>query len=193
MLTSILTVIGAGGYLILSAGVFISIVSGFRIWPPGERNWCYRFTWMFWYPATVAFIAVGFTDWESLFIIPPALRIAGTAATLLGLIITFWAISGLGLSESSGLQGKLRTKGLYRYTRNPQYVGDILSAAGWSVITGSLGVLVIAVTASLYYFLLPFSEEPWLREQYGKSYDKYFREVPRFVGRQTVKNIFKDR
>lgn len=39
----------------------------------------------------------------------------------------------------------------------------------------------LAVTLSLW-LLLPFDEEPWLRETYGEAYERYREWVPRFVG-----------
>lgn len=32
-----------------------------------------------------------------------------------------------------------------------------------------------------------FSEEPWLRQQYGKTYEDYCKEVPRFIGLRSFK------
>ena len=31
------------------------------------------------------------------------------------------------------------------------------------------------------FLILPFSEEPWLQKEYGKSYVEYCKKVPRFI------------
>jgi len=48
------------------------------------------------------------------------------------------------------------------------------SVRGW--VAGGLFLLFI--------FLAPFSEEIWLREQFGEEYEAYLRNVPRFIGRR---------
>ncbi|MDH3622522.1 MAG: hypothetical protein OES69_13780 [Myxococcales bacterium] len=35
-----------------------------------------------------------------------------------------------------------------------------------------------------WFALTPFTEEPWLRKQYGEAYDAYCQRVPRFLGRR---------
>lgn len=186
MIALLLTAVAVVANTINSIGGFASIVTEVRFWPPGERDWRYWLTWLHWYPATAAFILVGVLDWGSLDIVPFGGRIAGVVGVLVGLGITFAAIFELGVSETEGLEGKLHTDGLYRYTRNPQYVGDILSAIGWAAVTDSRFVMIVGATFVLYYLLLPFAEEPWLHEQYGPAYERYCREVPRFISLQSV-------
>lgn len=43
----------------------------------------------------------------------------------------------------------------------------------------------------LVYGLFPFTEEPWLREQYGDDYEEYCERTPRFIGWISVK-VFTD-
>ncbi len=74
--------------------------------------------------------------------------------------------------------------GLYRYLRNPMYVGVGLVIGGQCLAFRSLPlvawlvVFVIAVTA----FVVGY-EQPALRRQYGASYDEYRRRVPAVVPR----------
>lgn len=189
MIACFLTAVAVVGNTINLLGVIASIMTEFRVWPPGERDWRYWLTWVNWYPATAAFLIVGVLDWGSLNAVPLSGRIAGAVVALVGLGITFAAIRRLGVSETEGLEGELRTGGLYQYSRNPQYVGDIVSAIGWVILTDSRLAMIIGTTFVLYYLLLPFAEEPWLREQFGRDYEMYRREVPRFVGRQTLKTL----
>lgn len=74
--------------------------------------------------------------------------------------------------------------GLYRYLRNPMYVGVGLVIAGQCLAFRSLGlvfwlaVFVLAVTV----FVVGY-EQPTLRARYGSSYDAYRRSVPAVVPR----------
>jgi protein-S-isoprenylcysteine O-methyltransferase Ste14 len=74
--------------------------------------------------------------------------------------------------------------GLYRYLRNPMYVGVGLVIAGQCVAFRSvalvfwLAVFALAVTA----FVVGY-EQPTLRAEYGASYDAYCRNVPAVVPR----------
>ena len=76
--------------------------------------------------------------------------------------------------------------GLYRWVRNPMYVGVSTAIAGQAVWFGSAGVglwlavFVLAVTT----FTVAY-EEPTLRRTYGASYDAYAAAVPRWLPRLT--------
>lgn len=158
----------------------MSILTEFRVWPPGDRDWRYWLTWLSWYPATGSFFLVGVLDWGSLDVVPLSGRIAGAVVTLIGLGITFEAILELGVSVTNGLEGQLQTGGLYQYSRNPRYVGDILLTAGWAMVTDSLLTLVVGIAFVVYHLLLPFAGEGWLRQQSGAVYERYRSEGPPF-------------
>jgi protein-S-isoprenylcysteine O-methyltransferase Ste14 len=73
--------------------------------------------------------------------------------------------------------------GLYRYSRNPMYVGVLTAIAGQAIVYRSrqIGIylLVAAVTFHLVVVLL---EEPHLARARGDSYRDYRRRVPRWLG-----------
>ena len=46
--------------------------------------------------------------------------------------------------------------------------------------------MILAVGTGVWTFLLPFAEEPWLEEEYGKDYETYRERVPRFIGGKTL-------
>lgn len=181
------------GNLVNVVGVVVSVLTRVRVWPPGDRDWRYWLTWACWYPATAGFVLVGVLDWGSLGTVPLPLRLGGGVLTLAGLALVFAAIRGLGVSETQGLEGELQTGGLYEYSRNPQYVGDLVMIVGWIVATDSTLTVIVGVTYAAYYLLLPLAEEPWLRQEYGEEYAAYRRDVPRFVGTTTVERLLTDR
>ena len=106
---------------------------------------------------------------------------------MLGLGIDLWGTKTLSAQQSLGEKGEIITSGPYRYTRNPQYVGFIILYIGIILVTSSFMALVTGVFAIILFFIIPLSEEPWLRQQYGKSYEAYCKKVPRFVGFRSFK------
>lgn len=74
--------------------------------------------------------------------------------------------------------------GPYSITRNPLYVFSVIGAVG---VGAQLGSAVIALVAGILvwavFYILIFSEERHLREQFGVAYEEYVSRVPRFLPR----------
>jgi hypothetical protein len=51
--------------------------------------------------------------------------------------VAWWGCAVLGAKSTIGLAGGLITDGPYRFTRKPQYIGDILIAVGFVLIVNS--------------------------------------------------------
>jgi len=79
---------------------------------------------------------------------------------------------------------RLVINGLYRYVRNPMYVGAILIVLAEVVYYGSWFLMLYAagLWAMLHIALVIF-EEPQLKRRYGKDYELYSIEVPRWIPR----------
>lgn len=76
----------------------------------------------------------------------------------------------------------LVVEGIYRHTRNPMYVGNILIAGGLAVASNSWTVIAIALPLSvLMYASIVAAEEGYLRERFGAQFDAYCRDVPRWL------------
>jgi protein-S-isoprenylcysteine O-methyltransferase Ste14 len=81
---------------------------------------------------------------------------------------------------------RLVVVGFYRYVRNPMYVGFftgwiglwiVFGRATWSVIAGAAAVVLgVNLFVCLY-------EEPTLRSMFGADYEKYCRDVRRWLPR----------
>jgi protein-S-isoprenylcysteine O-methyltransferase Ste14 len=70
---------------------------------------------------------------------------------------------------------------VYRYSRNPMYVGVLTVVAGEALLFGSTQLLWYAVIACVFFHLVVlFVEEPHLRRTRGDAYAQYCREVPRW-------------
>jgi protein-S-isoprenylcysteine O-methyltransferase Ste14 len=92
-----------------------------------------------------------------------------------------WGIITLGLENTHGRRGGFITGGPYRFTRNPQYLGDIVLLIGLMLIANSVAVIVINLLIILSFILMPFAEEIWLEEQYGEAYLQFKARTPRFL------------
>lgn len=77
---------------------------------------------------------------------------------------------------------KLIIKGLYRYTRNPIYVGAMCVLLGHIVWFGSgLASIYFFFFLLAYQILITFIEEPILRNMFGNEYEEYCKKVPRWI------------
>lgn len=156
--------------------------SRYRVWPPPSRNsWQFWFTWILIVLITAGIVLLGFRYGQPARRITSPVGIVGILAIAVGLVIALAGIFRLGSHQSTGLKGQLVTGGIYQYTRNPQYVGDVLILIGWSFIAGTGTVWLTAGLAILWFLLAPFVEEPWLEKQFGEEYEQYCEEVPRFM------------
>ncbi len=79
-------------------------------------------------------------------------------------------------------EGEPATHGLYRFSRNPQWVGLVMMFLGAAFTTGSwLLVLLFCVTVMIYHFRI-LAEERSCRALYGESFEAYMERVPRYIG-----------
>ncbi len=123
---------------------------------------------------------------------PSARSVAlGLPLALSGELMRCWAVgySGVTTRDDAVTAPKLVTAGPYAYVRNPLYLGNLLTAAGFAIaftgrnsprarfalIAGSLGAM-----ASLYATIVPH-EEAFLRSQFGEEFERYCERVPRVV------------
>jgi len=178
----------AGNFLLLLCVAISILLPKYRIWPPPkEKTWQ---QWVAWVLFTISMFGVpliGILDFESMGYGHWSRFLAGGLAILIGFGIDIWGIRTLTAQQSLGAKGKIITEGPYRFTRNPQYVGFILIYAGAILITYSFLAMVTGVLLVLAFLILPFSEEPWLQQQYGEPYVEYCRNVPRFIGIRSFK------
>jgi protein-S-isoprenylcysteine O-methyltransferase Ste14 len=73
------------------------------------------------------------------------------------------------------------SKGLYRFSRNPQWVSFALTMLSMSLTVGSgLAFLCLFVRVVFNHFRI-LGEEKACLEQYGESYRQYMDNVPRYL------------
>lgn len=79
---------------------------------------------------------------------------------------------------------ELVTGGVYAHVRNPMYVGVILIVLGQALLYRSAHVLWWAAGCWLgFHHRVVDWEEPHLRQKHGEAYDRYCKEVPRWIPR----------
>lgn len=165
------------------AGVVASVVTDYRYWPPGERDWRFYATWTLSHALSFAIVAVGVLDWNALGLPWPA-HAAGVGLFVAGYAVALKGGRDLGFAETLGLEGELQVEGLYRYSRNPQYVGYLAATVGAGLVVATPWALPLLGVYAVLWVVMPFAEEPWLVEQHGAAYERYRERVPRFVGRR---------
>ncbi len=165
-------------------GLGISLVSrDMRIWPPpGKQSWQQYYILIPTFTAMASAVPLGIFDWSTFVVDHWSRFLVGGAAAVAGLSFALWGTRSLSLHTSLGLKGKLVTAGAYRCSRNPQYVGYTAAFLGYALFCNSVMTLMAATVGGLLFLVAPFTEEPWLRERFGPSYDEYAEEVPRFLG-----------
>jgi protein-S-isoprenylcysteine O-methyltransferase Ste14 len=174
---------------VLLFGIVVSIFfPKRRIWPPPKKNsWQFWVSWILFDIGMISSGLIGFIDFDTLGYGFWIHIFVGGLAILTGGCVVLWGVRTLSTYQSFGLKGKLVTEGPYRYSRNPQYTGFILMYAGVILVTYSFMALVTGTIMIVIFAILPFSEEPWLVQQYGKAYVEYCRRVSRFIGLRSFK------
>ena len=153
-----------------------------RTWPPPEkRSWQHALTWACFCIAFLCNAALIILDWNSWVMKDEVRLLLGIPLAIIGALLVSWGVATLGVSNSSGLKGGFVLDGSYRYTRNPQYLGDMLLFIGLSLITNSLFLWITHVLIILVFMITPLAEEVWLEEQYGEEYREYKRGTSRFL------------
>ena len=153
-----------------------------RIWPPPhQRSWQHVLTWVGFYSVLGLNTALLFLDWNSWVFRSDLRFLLGIPVALLGGFLAAWGVVTLGVMNTSGLKGGFVASGPYRFTRNPQYVGDIICFVGVSIMANSLLLWITHALLILVFVMAPLAEESWLEDQYGQVYREYRRDSPRFL------------
>lgn len=79
---------------------------------------------------------------------------------------------------------ELVATGLYRFVRNPMYLGALFVLLGHAALFSSLGLLLYAGAVFLaFHLFVVLYEEPRLARRFGERYHRYRRRVPRWLPR----------
>jgi protein-S-isoprenylcysteine O-methyltransferase Ste14 len=117
-----------------------------------------------------------------------AFRFIGTVPILVGIMTYLWCawsftFSGKGTPLHILPPEELVVSGLYRFVRNPMYVGACLILVGEALLFASAGLLIYASAMFALFNVFVYGEEARLRHTYGESYEQYCKSVPRWIPR----------
>jgi protein-S-isoprenylcysteine O-methyltransferase Ste14 len=116
-------------------------------------------------------------------------NVAGAALAGVGLLVLaacigdFWR-TGRGTLAPWDPPTRLVVVGLYRFMRNPMYLGVLCCVAGWAALAGSpllLGYLLVLGVG--FHLRVLLHEEPWLARQFAAEWAEYKAAVPRWAPR----------
>lgn len=120
---------------------------------------------------------------------PGALRWAGGVLIALGMATMGWCFARFALARGTPSPvdppKELVVVGLYRWVRNPIYLGAFGILLGEVLLTGSrvLAGYAALFTAACHLFVVWY-EEPALARQFGAAYERYGAAVQRWMPRR---------
>jgi len=110
----------------------------------------------------------------------------GVLSWIIGGLIVTWCVMaffkiGKGTPSPTDPPTVLVTSGLYRWTRNPIYVGGLLIVLGHYLYSQSWILLAyLALVSLLFHCVVIFYEEPHMHRQFDEAYKQYCKQVPRW-------------
>jgi protein-S-isoprenylcysteine O-methyltransferase Ste14 len=118
---------------------------------------------------------------------PRTFNMIGVVPFVAGVFVLLWCVrdfyaAGKGTLAPWNPPKHLVRVGLYRYSRNPMYVGVLLILIGWTAgfRTRSLMIYTIVV-AILFHLRVLLYEEPWLARTFPTEWLQYKSSVPRWM------------
>ncbi|RPJ17098.1 MAG: isoprenylcysteine carboxylmethyltransferase family protein [Desulfobacteraceae bacterium] len=116
-------------------------------------------------------------------------RYFGLPPVFIGIAVLFrcvwdFTFAGKGTPAPIDPPKELVVQGLYRYVRNPMYIGILSILLGEALLFALWRLFeYAAIVFSLFYFFVLFYEEPVLKRKFGESYREYCKNVPRWISR----------
>jgi protein-S-isoprenylcysteine O-methyltransferase Ste14 len=119
-------------------------------------------------------------------IIPFPVSLTGWVVVAAGLGLAVHTLSRLKSEHTSsdpgGVPATLITNGLYSFSRNPIYLGYVITASGAAIIFGSIPSFIAPVMCFLvlHVAIIPV-EERNLQKKFGETYKHYQSSVHRWI------------
>lgn len=120
--------------------------------------------------------------------LPANVRFTGFCVGVIGDLIFLISVLCMKDSWRAGIPDKDKTKlvtdGIYRYSRNPAFLGFDLQYIGILLIYFNLLTLIFTMFAVTMLHLQILQEEQYLTATFGAEYQEYRRRVFRYLGRR---------
>lgn len=125
------------------------------------------------------------SDWHSLTVGAPWVRVLGLAVLICSTAFTLWARATLGTMWSSSpvvkVEHELRTGGPYGVTRHPIYTGLLGMMLGTVLLVGFGHWLVMLPVGLAFVEIMIHMEEGLMLATFPEAYPRYRRQVPQLV------------
>ncbi len=102
---------------------------------------------------------------------------------VIGVLLMFLSILNLGDAVRVGLpaeETKLKTAGLYKFSRNPMYTGFHLTVIAAMIYSTNLWIILLGAYSIITYHFIVLGEEKFLEDRFGDQYRKYKIKVRRY-------------
>jgi protein-S-isoprenylcysteine O-methyltransferase Ste14 len=114
-----------------------------------------------------------------------SVRSTGLILLLVSLMWTVVAQAQMGNSWRIGIDTEHRTElvqtGVFRFSRNPIFVGMMVTLLGLSLVIPSVGTLITLLVGIILIGIQVRLEEEYLMRTHGEKYLKYRRNVRRWI------------
>ena len=115
---------------------------------------------------------------------PEEVRWTACAIWAVGFLVLFAGLLRLGKSLRVGSPKEattLKTDGIYRFSRNPMYVGVYLTVIAAALYTMNPIALALAAFVIAVHHRIVLAEEHFLQGAFGTAYQEYCRRVGRYL------------
>ena len=103
----------------------------------------------------------------------------GLPLSIIGLITYAIAIV---TSATTPIDNEPLTKGLYRYSRHPMYITQLVMFIGVGIASASWIFLLFSIVYTILSFVIAIPEEQFCLDNYGDTYREYMNRTPRWIG-----------
>ena len=120
----------------------------------------------------------------ALFKIPGLVKGISLVLWVLGFLFLLWGRFEMGNSFRLGSPKEtitLKSKGLFRISRNPMYVGVFLTLLGATIHTLNPIVFLIVIFIIAVHHKIVLAEEQFLQKSFGQVYSDYCQRVRRYL------------
>lgn len=115
-----------------------------------------------------------------------AIGLLAAGAAIYAWCVWDFARFGRGTPAPIDAPKRLVVRGLYRFARNPMYVGVLGVILGWAAWFRAPGLVLYALgVLACFQLFVRLYEEPHLRSAFGSEYEDYCRRVGRWGPRLT--------
>jgi protein-S-isoprenylcysteine O-methyltransferase Ste14 len=167
--------------LLLGLLLLTMLVPALRIWPtPGVKSWQSYVFWPLFRGLNVLCVLMALVDRSVFLGLPVWVRAVAGLVLAVSVAVFVYSFRVLGRDNSYGAQDGLVTRGIYRWTRNPQNAMLMVVYAALAVTADNGPTYLLCGAMIAVYFLMVLLEEPWLAGIYGDAYRRYCARVPRF-------------